>query len=626
MIAALWRPGGINPPKRSAVARALQNTDGLRVLQTHCDTTSLFGALASANDGLTTLLFGRIDNSRAIANTLKLPGDTDSKALYAAALARWGDGADDRLIGHYCAITVEGPGRLRLVRSPWTAPPLHFHTDDKGIVASPLLSALFSAGVRQEIDWDYLADQLAFDHHDCEPVGWYKNIGRVPLGSRVHINPDGWTLDRYYDPVCVPEVSGLRDEDYVERAQELLGEAAQATLAGLIRPAIMLSGGLDSPLAAAALLRARPEARLHSVTFAPHPQWDGMTLAHRFGEETDKVRAFAAMHPRLVPLFPDPSEGGHDHRLRDLLAHMRVPTANIANVGSFHGCFETARKAGCDGVLTALHGNFTISLDADWAAAKAVRRGRWRKAWKLVRDLPDHEGHGPLRRLLSMGFLPNLPASLQHTIRRAAHPDRFDHVPLATLLTARAAQRWQERAKARGATSVFDEPPIHASRAQAIRAMWKSADSGEDLDLGLARLHGMAHRDVTAYRPLIEFCHGLPTEQLRRGAIDRYLARRMARGLMPEAQRLDHRQGRHNADWHARLALRRRELITQVAAIRSHPQLGALLDTKRMTSLLEDWPDETPIDPRERWPREVGLTRALTAAAFVSHVELRNDF
>ncbi len=542
--------------------------------------------------------------------------------IYAAALDRWGDDADDRLVGHYCAMTVEGAGRLRLVRSPWTAPPLHFSARTEEVVASPLLSALFAAGVPQAIDWDYLTDQLAFDHHDCEPVGWYKGLGRVPLGSRVRIDREHWAVDRYYDPVAVPEVRHARDEGYVEHAHDLLDDAARAALDGLAKPAIMLSGGLDSPLAAAAVMRVRPDAELHSVTFAPHPEWDGTAPANRFGDETHKVRAFAAMHPRLRPLFPDPREGGHDHSLRELLALTRVPTANIGNIGSFHGCFETARQAGCDGVLTALHGNFTISLDADWAPAEALRRLRLRRAWSLVRDMPDSDGHGPLRRLLSMGVLPNLPDGVQRAIRKVAHPDRFADTPLAALLSEKAAESWQER----GARSVFDEPPIAASREEAIRLMWASADSGEDLDLGLARLHGVAHRDVTAYRPLIEFCHGLPTDQLRRGGTDRFLARRMARGLMPEEQRLDTRQGRHNVDWHLRLGQRRSELVEQVRAIQSHARLSSILDCDRMIHLLEDWPEATPTDPRERLPREVGLTRALTAAAFVSHVEQRNDF
>ena len=38
---------------------------------------------------------------------------------FAAAVARWGDDADRRLIGSYAAITALPDGSLRLARSPW---------------------------------------------------------------------------------------------------------------------------------------------------------------------------------------------------------------------------------------------------------------------------------------------------------------------------------------------------------------------------------------------------------------------------------------------------------------------------------------------------------------------------
>ena len=42
---------------------------------------------------------------------------------------------------------------------------------------------------------------------------------------------------------------------------------------------------------------------------------------------------------------------------------------------------------------------------------------------------------------------------------------------------------------------------------------------------------------------------------------------------MPEEQRLETRQGRHNVDWHARMTGRRSELMAQAASLRAHPEL-----------------------------------------------------
>ncbi|QZD91510.1 hypothetical protein K3162_07970 [Qipengyuania xiapuensis] len=627
MIAAAWLAQGLEPPRLAAIGRALAEDVKGHSPHRECFGFTLWGEGSQFEQPQRTVLFGRLDNSAECAAALGLHAGATPSEIYDAALARWGDEADLKLVGHYCAITVEGRQRLRLVRSPWTAPPLHFAARKDCLLASPLLGALFAAGVEKRIDWDHLADQLAYDHHDCQPRGWFEGIGRVPLGSRVRCDGADWKVERYYDPLAVPRVELPSDEAYVERGIELLDEAARHALAGVKAPAIMLSGGLDSPLVAAALLRQLPgEAVLHSYTFGPVAGWDGVSPRGTFGDERERVERFAAMHPRLKAHFPDPGEGGHDHRLRDLLARTQVASVNVANIGIFHPLFEAAKRQGCDAMFTAMHGNFTFSLDADWAPAEALRRGRFLKLRRLLADAHEDEQHSALRRLLSKAVLPNLPDGIQRSIRKAFHPERFGDRPLGSLLSEAATKSWRERAARRRSRSVFDEATVSASREEAIRWMWASADSGEDVDLGMERLHRIAHRDVTAYRPLFEFCHGLPTDQLRRGGTDRFLARRMARGMMPKAQRLERRQGRHNADWHARIGARRQELIAQAEAIRSHGQLSEILDIDRLQHLLRDWPEATPEDLAERLPREMGITRALTAAAFVSHTEQRNDF
>lgn len=627
MIAAVSQPESMTPQQRSAIGAALAGILGSPPPRQTCGTFELWGEAACVDNRATTLFFGRIDNAGEMARELSALASCNHTELYARALAEWGDEADLRLIGSYCAITVQGRDRLRLVRSPWTAPPLHFSCDRGRFAASPLLSALFAAGWERRIDWDHLADQLAYDHHDCEPHGWYEGINRVPLGCRVICAEGHWTLERYYDPVTVPSVRHSNDTAYVERAEELLGEAARCALDGVRSPGIFLSAGLDSSLVATALLSHIPDGKLlNSFTFGPVAEWDGYCPPGTFGEERDRVRQFAAMHPRIRCHFPEPAQQAHDYRLRDLLALCEAPSANVANIGIFHPLYEAAADAGCDTVFTGMLGNFTISLDGDWAAAEALRKGRLSSLAALIAETPEGEDRSRLRRFLALAVLPNLPAPTQRRIRRAIHPERHAPTPLGSLLAPGAVRKWRQRAQARGSGSVFDEGPVSRSRSQAISRMWASADSGEDIDLGMQRLHGVETRDVTAYRPLIEFCHGLPTNQLRRGACDRFLARRMAIGLMPEAQRLEPRQARHNVDWHARMSARRRELIAQVEALEAHGRLAETLDLGRMTQLLEDWPVETPQEPSEALPRAMGLTRALTAAAFVSHAERRNDF
>ena len=268
-------------------------------------------------------------------------------------------------------------------------------------------------------------------------------------------------------------------------------------------------------------------------------------------------------------------------------------------------------------------GNFTFSLDGDWAASEYLRQGKLGRLIRLLRNPLQDDDRSFVRKLAAEALLPNFPEKTQLAIRSIFHANRFGTVPPSSPLRPAAAAAWR---KDEATGSAFEKPNIARNQRDAIRMMWASADSGEDLDLGLERMHGIEFRDVSAYRPLIEFCHGLPVEQLRRDGRDRYLARRLAKGFMPDAQRLEQRHGRHNADWHARIMPRRDELAEQLRSIRSHSGLNELLDIDKLLALLGDWGEATPIRPEHQWPRHMALTRALTAAAFVSHAEKRNDF
>ena len=116
-------------------------------------------------------------------------------------------------------------------------------------------------------------------------------------------------------------------------------------------------------------------------------------------------------------------------------------------------------------------------------------------------------------------------------------------------------------------------------------------DMGSEMHHATSQVYGLRRRDVTTYRPLVEFCLGLPTEQFVRGGKQRWLARRMAAGRMPAAQAANRAYGLHNADWHHRMSLRLPELRAEAQRIADDPQLAALIDTDAMLRLLAEWPD-----------------------------------
>ena len=75
----------------------------------------------------------------------------------------------------------------------------------------------------------------------------------------------------------------------------------------------------------------------------------------------------------------------------------------------------------------------------------------------------------------------------------------------------------------------------------------------------------------------------------------RWLAKQMAKGIMPEEQRENRLNGRWDADWHLRIGRRRKEYLTELERLESDQRFSAMFDvplaepkpSKRMPEPLE---------------------------------------
>jgi asparagine synthase (glutamine-hydrolysing) len=574
-------------------------------------------------DGSIVMLNGWLDDIEESASLLGVAPDCPA-LLYAAAVARWGSGADARLSGSYCAIVERADGTVRLSRSPWSAPPLHFASDTQRAIVASVPRVLIAAGVPSQLDPVKLADSL-IDNFSDEQRGWYLGTHRVPQGTIVHLERGSTRFERWYDPHAIAPVRLRCDQDYVDAARELLQRATRQALKGVVKPAIALSGGLDSALAADEILHQLPLGqRLNSFTFRPDAAWDGRLGPDQMGDEKPFVDAFHAMHPELEPTFTRNENGGFDHRQNELFAAMGIAPSYMPNYYVYHGVWQGARDAGCDWLFDATLGNQTLSSDGRWSYVEQLLRLRWRQlGLTLARRRGDAR---PLwRKLASLSVLPLLPPTWRAPLRRLRHPELKAMTAMATMIAPSHAAALGVEKRARDQAAWHDST-YPRSRREVVALDYHGADyESNDVHQGFEQIYGLRRRDVMAYRPLIEFCVGLPTGQFVRDGEERWLAKRLAEGRIPESQRLNPRYGRHDVDWHVRLGRRRAELLAEIERLSQSSEVGHLLDYPKMRELLEDWPATTPLD-RESWmPREIATPRALTTARFVHFVSGRND-
>ena len=628
MIAA-WRSGAkhADPPLAEMQRSLALYTDG-EIQKLDSTDAALFAGprdFLGSHTGIEVAFTGWIDNSDDLARQLAVAADNAAQ-LYAACLDRWGSETDSHVHGSYAAAARLADGALHLSRSPWDAPPLYYAHDDDRTVASPLFRVLFAAGVPRMPDWERVIDELAYDFRSGDEAAWYHGVRIVPLGSQVRIDAEGVTTNRWYVPPKPMAASEYDEEASVAKALELLEEAAQRALDWANRPALSMSGGLDSTLVGDALLRALPAGdRLLAITFVPDKNWKGKEEAGTMGDERRFARIMADANPRLEWHIASDDVGAFDRRARDIFAASEVFAPGLANVGMYHNVYEGVRALGCDALLTADFGNSTISEGGHAAYVEFARAGQWRQLTRLLRNRSGDRR--PLwRRFLALTVMPQLPPPVRKAARSIIHPQRADMTALVTALSPGARAEQAARAKARGTGSAWADFTYDRARADTVNREWTDADGpGRDVDLAFEQLYGVRKRDVLTYRPLVEFCMSLPTRAFAWDGSQRRFARLMGRGRVPEAIRTNPLHGQHNVDWHARLTQEREAMRALFETARDHPFLGEALDIERFRALLDDWPEEPDFTWENDLPRRLALPRAVLAARFVGHVEQRND-
>lgn len=569
------------------------------------------------------LLNGWIDNAAELSQQLGVPADNAGR-LYGAAHDRWGDDADLHLIGDYCAVIDQAEaGVVRLSRSPWKAPPLHYFCDGKQLVAASVPRALHAAGIPAELDRRKVIDNHFLDL--TADRGWYQGCYQVQLASSVTLTRESRKPRVYYDMLAPRKTELASPAEYVEAGEALLVEACKATLSGSQTPGIMLSGGLDSSNVAARLLDClAPDGMLKSFTFRPLAEFEAPPDIGQFGDDGPAVEAFAQMHPRLEPHFSRNEGIGFDAQLEKMFLATGVAPWPLPNMYHYHSLLAEARQQGCDLLLWADFGNIAISSDANHAYYEFLVTGKWRKWWRSF--APRARRTRSKRHFIAGSILsPMMPDWLWKLQRRWRGKATATSNERIGTLRSSVIEEHGLRDHARRAGVHYGRERIR-NRQEEIALFFTRGDSNyADTLQGFEQIYGIDMRDVTAYRPLLEFCLGLPTEAFMHDGQNRWLARELGKGRMPEEQRLNLKQGMHSGDWHERMTPRLSELRVQIEAAARDPQLNTIIDFEQILEAFDDWPEHGSYDDDALFRFLMAPTRAIMTKRFVDFVSGKNS-
>ena len=575
-------------------------------------------AFATGDDGSFTLIAGRVFEENAEG----LRPVRDPAAHYAQAYRRLGEACDKAIVGDYAAIQwFPQQRRLRAARSPMSRQPLHVWRQDGGIVVSSLPRIIFAAGAPTEIDDRKLADTLLLNLVDGSD-SWYRGFGRIEQGTAVCFTRGSERRRRFWSIGEIPEVRFRSDDDYVAAVDEQFARALRTELADVQRPGAQLSGGLDSQAVVSYALDAiGPDRRLPTWTAVPMEGWTPDFAERRFASERPYAEAFAAMHPQVEPHFLDAAAARFVEQQDAMMLLSSWPTHNEMIMHSSHSMFAAAADARCDVLLGGDFGNIGFSYDGRTGYPTFLRQGRLRR---LVREARLSGDPRPMwRRLFALAVWPHAPLAWR-IARDRGNP--WTPSPFGTWSPLRPdfarATGAVERATRHGSHPNY-YPPASSRRWRAF-VLAQSMANAPEIYLGLRLLHGIEYRDPTAFRPLMELCAGMSDDQYLRDGEDRWLARRLLKGRVPEPVRTNRRRGIAGADWAVRFERDRPAMLAEMDALAGDPRIAGIIDIARMRADLAACPGLA--EANDQWRSRIYdcLGRGVSYARFVRYSEGRN--
>jgi asparagine synthase (glutamine-hydrolysing) len=341
----------------------------------------------------------------------------------------------------------------------------------------------------------------------------------------------------------------------------------------------------------------------------------------RFGDEREHVKAFAAMHDRFDAEWIDAAGLSFDHKLDAIFLLAGAAPRNGMNLHWIHEVSRVAKARGCDVLLTGAMGNATFSFDGSGALPGWFARGEWPRLWRELRAAERDTGF--MRMVASRLVMPLLPQPIAQSILRWRHGEAVSILDSWCPLNPDYARemRVEERAADMGFAPYFQ--PVASTRVWRSSIMGNASNESGDLQGAFDTIHGIPQRDPTAYRPLVEFCLGIPDDQYLRDGQSRWLARRMLKARVPDMVLNEKRRGRQAVDWHLRMGRERAALAAEVERLQGDPAIAHRLNLSGLASALADWPATTPSGPLAN-RLELALSRGLTTARFIRYVEGSN--
>jgi asparagine synthase (glutamine-hydrolysing) len=488
------------------------------------------GAQGAAVGSWRCWISGYLSNEQALRARFGLPPTTELPALIAQAHSQLGPNACELLRGTFVVVALDTERELAwIVRDHLGGRPL--------VQARVGAGALFSEHERTILDLLPSApgpDRLALAQwieRGSIPAEHtlFEGVGRIPPAHRAVLSAGDVAIEPYWRPRFEGVFAGSEDA-VAERLSAESFAAVQRAAAGAQRPAVRLSGGLDSACVAAGLASQEETAGRAcalGAAFPTHPETD----------ERELIQATARYTGLPVELISFDDRASIFAPALEHIDRWTLPPVT-PNLFVWRPLMASARRLGVDVMLDGEGGDELFGF-APHLIADMLRVGRVLAAWRLTRRIPEVGAQADTRMRLRAMRLYGVSVLIPVAVKRRRERRRGATSPSGSLLQPADAVALRELAHARPSSRL--EGPIWwqalaGGLTQAGETLGVSAHyRREAIDERIERRHPFLF-DLDLLRTVLTNPPRLQFDPVR----DRALLRDALAGHIPEAVRTRH--------------------------------------------------------------------------------------
>ena len=586
------------------------------------------------NDNLTSLTITAdaiIDNRADLFDMLDIDyshrdGMTDC-LLILQAYQKWGRDCPKYLVGDFAfAIWDKKRQELFCSTDPTGTRAFYYYRSAEFFAFSTLIKPLFNLpGVLKKYNETWIADFLAMPcvMHQLNPeLTMYQNIYLLPAGHTMTVQPEGIKKQVYWQVDCQSEIKLKSDGEYEEAFLQVFGEAVRCRLRSIRPVGVMMSGGLDSTSVACLAARelSMSGRRLQAFSSVPMSGYRDWLPARSLADETPYIEAVRE-HTGNIDVTYCRSEGKHSLSDTDrLLAMLEQPYKIIENFFWIDSIMAAAQERNIGVILNGAAGNVTISWgDFSPYLLSLLRTRQWyrliNESWTIARRY-----RRPLRMLCGL-YRTLMPYELQKSLKRLSDRDWCKNLQDLLPINPDFAQRISVQDRFRK----FGYDPLFINRFDSYEVRKKKLSHQFFSHVSVittknSMAYGIALRDPTMDKRVIEFCLSVPDRQYVRKGWDRFLIRRAMTGILPDKVRQNETvHGKQSADMTQRLQSRWPELVAEISNIGVREAEREYLDVakiRREVIKYKTLNDDAADDPSLRM-----LIRSLIFSRFLKHEE-----